>query len=58
MPLALSVTSVTSVAYDIGDNEMILGLFTDLLAFTLQLRKAYALDCTLSLITSRLLVLP
>ena len=30
---------VTPVANDKGDNEMILGLCTDLLAFALQLRK-------------------
>ena len=34
-----SVASVTSVANDKGDNEMILGLGTDLLEFALQLRK-------------------
>ena len=38
-PLAPSVASVTSIAHDKGDNEMILGLCTDLLAFALQLRK-------------------
>ena len=38
-PLAPSVASVTSVANDKGDNEMILGLCTDLLAFALQPRK-------------------
>ena len=38
-PLALSVSSVKSVANDEGDNEMILGLCTDLLAFALQPRK-------------------
>ena len=38
-PLSSSVASVTSVANDKGDNEMILGLCTDLLAFALQLRK-------------------
>ena len=38
-PLAPSVTSVTSVANDKYDNEMILGLCTDLLAFALQLKK-------------------
>ena len=38
-PLAPSVASVTSVANDKGDNEIILGLNTDLLAFALQLRK-------------------
>ena len=32
-PLAPSVASVTSVANDKGNNEMILGLCTDLLAF-------------------------
>ena len=38
--LTLSVASVTSVANDKGDNEMILGgLCTDLLAFALQPRK-------------------
>ena len=31
--------SVTSVANNKGDNEMILGLRTDLLVFALQLRK-------------------
>ena len=39
-PLAPSVASVTSVANDKGDNEMILGLCTDLPAFALQLRKS------------------
>ena len=34
--LALSVTSVTSVTNDKGDNQMIPGLCTDLLAFALQ----------------------
>ena len=34
-----SVTSVTSVANDDGDHEMIPGLCTDLLAFALRLRK-------------------
>ena len=38
-PLAPSVASVTSVANDKGDNEMILELCTDLLAFALKLRK-------------------
>ena len=38
-PFAPSVTSVTSVTNDKGDNEMILGLCTDLLEFTLRLRK-------------------
>ena len=38
-PLAPSVTLVTSVANDKGDNEMILRLCTDLLAFALQPRK-------------------
>ena len=38
-PLAPSVASVTSVANDKGDNEMIPGLCTDLLAFALQLSK-------------------
>jgi hypothetical protein len=38
-PLAPSVASVTSVANDNCDNEMILGLCTDLLAFALQPRK-------------------
>ena len=38
-PLAPSVGSVTSVANDKGDNVMILGLCTDLLAFALQPRK-------------------
>ena len=37
--LAPRVTSVTSIANDKGDNEMIRGLCTDLLAFALQLRK-------------------
>ena len=37
-PLAPRVASVTSVAND-KDNEMILGLCTDLLAFALQLSK-------------------
>ena len=37
--LAPSVASVTSVANDKGDNEMILGLCTDLLVSALQLRK-------------------
>jgi hypothetical protein len=37
--LALSVTSVSLVAYDKGDNEMMSGLCTDLLAFALQLKK-------------------
>ena len=36
-PLAPSVASVTSVASDKGDNEMILGAVHDLLAFALQL---------------------
>ena len=39
MSLAPTVTSVTSVANDKGDNEKILGLYTDLLAFALKLRK-------------------
>ena len=34
--------SITSVANDKGDNEMILGLCTDLLEFALQLRKTSA----------------
>ena len=38
-PLALSAASVTSVANDKGDNEVILGLGTGLLALALQLRK-------------------
>jgi len=38
-PRAPSVASVTSVANDKDDNEMILGLCTDLLAFALQPRK-------------------
>ena len=38
-PLAPSVASVTSVANDTGDKEMILGLCTDLLAFALQPKK-------------------
>ena len=38
-PLAPSVAPVTSVANDKGDNEMILGLCRDLLAFALQPRK-------------------
>ena len=38
-PLAPSVASVTSVANDKGDNEMILGLCTGLLAIALQPRK-------------------
>ena len=37
--LAPNVASVTSVANDKGDNEMILAAVTDLLAFALQLRK-------------------
>jgi hypothetical protein len=37
--LAPSVMKVTSVANDKDDNEMVLGLCTDLLAFALQLRK-------------------
>ena len=41
-PLALSVASVTLVANDKGDNEMILGVCTDLLAFALQPRKTSA----------------
>ena len=32
--------SVTSVAKDKGDNELILGLYTDLLAFASHLRKS------------------
>ena len=38
-PLAPSVTSVTSVANDMGDNEIPWGMCRDVLAFTLQLRK-------------------
>ena len=38
-PLALNVKSVMSVANDKGVNEIIPGLFTDLLAFALQLKK-------------------
>ena len=38
-PLAPSVASVTSVTNDKGDNEIILGLCTDLLTFALQPRK-------------------
>ena len=41
-PLALNVASVMSVANDKGHNEITLGLCTDLLAFTLQLRKTSA----------------
>ena len=41
-PLDPSVSSVKSVANDKGDNEMILGLCTDLLAFSLQPRKTSA----------------
>ena len=39
IPLAPRVASVTSVANDKGDNEVILGLCTDILAFALQLRN-------------------
>ena len=39
MPLSPNVASVTSVANDKGDNEIILGLCIDLLAFALQPRK-------------------
>ena len=42
MPLAPSFASVMLVANDKGDNEMILGLCTDLLVFALQLRKTSA----------------
>ena len=38
-PLAPSVTSVTSVANDKDDNEMITGASTDLMAFALLLKK-------------------
>ena len=38
-PFVPCVTSVTSVANDKDDNEMIPGLCTDLLAFALELRK-------------------
>ena len=38
-PLAPIVASVTWVANDKGDNEMVLGVCTDLLAFALQPRK-------------------
>ena len=41
-PLAPNIASVTSVANDKGENEMLLGLCTDLLAFALQLRKTSA----------------
>ena len=41
-PLAPSVASVTSVANDKVDNEMILGQCTYLLAFALELRKTSA----------------
>ena len=41
-PLAPSVASFTSDANDKDDNEMILWLCTDLLAFVLQLRKTSA----------------
>ena len=37
--LSQSVASITSVANDKGDNEMILGLCINLLAFALQPRK-------------------
>ena len=40
-PLAPSVASVTSVANDKGDNEMIMGTAHNLLAFTLQPRKTF-----------------
>ena len=46
-PLAPSVATVTSVANDKGDNEMILVLCADLLAFALQSRKtAFGFQCT------------
>ena len=38
-PLVPGVASVTSVANDKGDNKMILGLCTDILAFALQPRE-------------------
>ena len=38
-PLVPDVASVKSVANDKGDNKMILGLCTDLLAFAIKLRK-------------------
>ena len=41
-PLAPNVTSGMSVANDKGDNVMILGLYTDFLAFALLLRKTSA----------------
>ena len=39
-PLPPNVTSLTSVANDKGDIEMILGVCTDLLAFALQLEDS------------------
>ena len=38
-PLAPSVSSVTSVANDKGDNEMMAGMCIDLLAFALRSKK-------------------
>ena len=58
-PLAPNVTSVTSVANDKDDNEMIPGLCSDLLAFSLQLRKTSARRPSMNTATSyRLKCLP